>query len=320
MGGLTSTRSLVVSASVAAFLVVACGVSVDIANKPCPCGDGYVCDTSTNLCVTPAALAASKRPVTCDPCTCTTSADCVDSSRSACVDKVCVECDPANDTCPAGSYCNAKSQCIVGCRASADCASISPQSPICATDRHQCVQCSGTTGCAAGETCSPSGSCAKGCTNAGGSCPGGGMCCGGLCVDTTSDPLNCGACGTACPDDNGSALCAASACSFSCANGFAKCGADTSCTTSTRDDVHNCGGCGIDCNSLVKNANGIACASGKCDYSRCNQGFVDANNDPTDGCEAPCGQPSQACCGGRHCNNDNQCTGPGTGTCKNQNE
>ena len=39
-------------------LGVACSVDVDLSNKACPCGAGYVCDDAKNLCVLPQELAA----------------------------------------------------------------------------------------------------------------------------------------------------------------------------------------------------------------------------------------------------------------------
>ncbi|NCQ59493.1 MAG: hypothetical protein GW913_02345 [Myxococcales bacterium] len=46
--------------------------------------------------------------------------------------------------------------------------------------------------------------------------------CGDVCVDTTRDALNCGACDTACPAPaNAAATCGASACGFRCFAGFA---------------------------------------------------------------------------------------------------
>jgi len=52
--------------SVSTFLAfaVACGVEVDVANKACPCGSGYVCDTLRNVCVkagTPLTVSGRKR-------------------------------------------------------------------------------------------------------------------------------------------------------------------------------------------------------------------------------------------------------------------
>jgi hypothetical protein len=46
----------------------------------------------------------------------------------------------------------------------------------------------------------------------GGTCGSGETSCGGACVDTTSDPLNCGGCTNACPVVDGGASCLDSQC------------------------------------------------------------------------------------------------------------
>src|SRR5690349_8596401 len=46
--------------------------------------------------------------------------------------------------------------------------------------------------------------------------------CGGACVDTSSDPTNCGACATRCQDGE---VCSKGACALVCGGGTTKCGA-----------------------------------------------------------------------------------------------
>ncbi|MEE2786051.1 MAG: MopE-related protein [Myxococcota bacterium] len=54
-------------------------------------------------------------------------------------------------------------------------------------------------------------------------------------------------------------------------------------------DAKNCGACGMDCHAL--NTAEVACTDGRCTLTRCQDGFVDLDDDPMSGCEYPC-QPS----------------------------
>jgi hypothetical protein len=67
-------------------------------------------------------------------------------------------------------------------------------------------------------------------------CPMGLMACGGSCIDTSADPMNCGACGTACPMGQ---VCAMGTCG--CPMGRTSCGG--ACVDTAADPM-NCGTCG----------------------------------------------------------------------------
>lgn len=105
-------------------------------------------------------------------------------------------------------------------------------------------------------------------------------------VDTSSSTSDCGRCGNVCPlrPNAQGALCVAGQCANDCAPGFADCDRRPAngCESDSGTDLANCGGCG----KLCSNRNAIAtCAMGTCTL-QCNAGFVDCNNDTTDGCEA----------------------------------
>lgn len=72
----------------------------------------------------------------------------------------------------------------------------------------------------------------------------------------------------------------------------------------TQNDPRNCGACGGDCAAMIRN--GIpACASGRCTIMRCDVGFVDLDNDPSNGCEYACVNTGSEVCDGV----DNDCNG-----------
>lgn len=303
----------VLASSIVVGLVVACSVNVDVANKGCPCGTGYVCDTARNVCVPPELLSTNNPPPpACDPCTCAVDGDCKDPTRAHCSPgKICVECSQTPDSCTVG-YCNDKFQCTAGCKNEADCQAISPGTH-CDLKRHQCVECvPGGAPCGGGQTCSPSGTCVQACSLPSNPCAGGKECCGGFCLDTKSDVLNCGACGVVCSTQNGTPACAIGVCKWSCASGFAHCGpveANTGCETNTRTDPAHCGSCTTPCN--LQHANGVACSAGQCSYTTCQPFFDNCDNNRANGCECSCGDKSGDCCkSGQPCKNGG-CNGVG---------
>jgi hypothetical protein len=154
--------------------------------------------------------------------------------------------------------------------------------------RHDPKNCNGCgTACTApanaGANCIAS-ACTFACNLGFGNCDGNAA--NGCEVDVSSDTNNCGHCGNACPPlPNAAGGCTMGQCSVgNCNNGFGDCNhiPNDGCETNINSDLKNCGGCGKPC----VNPNGTAmCNMGQCQIT-CNPGFVDCNNDPTDGCEA----------------------------------
>lgn len=113
-----------------------------------------------------------------------------------------------------------------------------PEGTVLDPDTSSCVECLPTLShnCPTGQICGPDSACVPGC-NAKSDCGDGQDCCGNQCVDVTSNPAACGACGTACGAGEG---CCASACT-------------------PLDTLADCGACGN------------ACTAGDfCDGTRCN--------------------------------------------------
>jgi len=98
---------------------------------------------------------------------------------------------------------------------------------------------------------------------------------------------NCGACGNICSAGGpnvSSATCSNSTCGIVCNTGFLNCDASNGngCEINSNTDAGNCGSCGHVCGG-ANNASG-SCTQGLCGFT-CNGGFLNCNNNNTDGCE-----------------------------------
>ncbi len=120
--------------------------------------------------------------------------------------------------------------------------------------------------------------------------------CGDVCVDTTSSPTNCGACGVSCAAGE---ACRAGVCTEvggGCAAGETECGG--ACVNTTSDGAH-CGGCNNACAAGQVCTTG-ACAGGEsCDGAgeqMCGDACVNTQTDATH-----CGGCNNACGGGATC-------------------
>jgi hypothetical protein len=94
-------------------------------------------------------------------------------------------------------------------------------------------------------------------------CPVGFVPCGGGCVNTASDPMHCGGCGSECPSlmGMGAAIrCMSGLCVATCDPGFANCDGRfaNGCEVNVGSDPMNCGACGRVCRP------GGACRMGVC--------------------------------------------------------
>ena len=115
-----------------------------------------------------------------------------------------------------------------------------------------------------------------------------GVFCGDTCVDTQSDPANCGACGTACGTGM---VCSEGACVTNCADGLTDC--DGSCRNLNGDGSH-CGACDNPCRSDE------ICMGGTCSCPlgrlECSGECINTQIDPRN-----CGGCDNACGDGRTC-------------------
>jgi Tol biopolymer transport system component len=138
--------------------------------------------------------------------------------------------------------------------------------------------------------------------------------CGESCVDTETDPLNCGACGMSCDVAHGVA-CQDGSCGFTavspCSGELVPCG--LLCVDTSTSAAH----CG-DCDTACDTAGGEVCSNGSCALScaggstECHGDCVDTDDDP-----AHCGSCDNACSDGEVCSEGRcalACTG-GTSLC-----
>ncbi|RME26465.1 MAG: choice-of-anchor D domain-containing protein, partial [Deltaproteobacteria bacterium] len=126
--------------------------------------------------------------------------------------------------------------------------------------------------------------------------------------DLQNDPMNCGGCGNQCLLYNATSVCIQGTCRIgSCQVGYDNCDLNdvNGCETDLKADPDNCGTCGNVCS--FPNAPAL-CNNGTCQPGDCSSGFLDCNNDPTDGCETNaqtdaqnCGSCGTACDPGESC-------------------
>jgi hypothetical protein len=119
---------------------------------------------------------------------------------------------------------------------------------------------------------------------------------------------NCGGCGIACTNANGTTSCAANACAPVCSAGYGNCDGNNNngCEAKLNTDT-NCGACGTAC--TLPNA-AATCSTGSCAIAACNSGWGNCDGNAANGCEtntntsnANCGGCGMACAGLTVCSN-----------------
>ncbi|MBI5536952.1 MAG: hypothetical protein HY898_29800 [Deltaproteobacteria bacterium] len=243
------------------------GCETDISTDPLHCG------TCLKTCAAHQDCAVSV-------CKCAAGfADCDNQPGNGCEVDTTVDgqnCGTCGTVCSLNQACTQSAcKCVTGfldCDAQPGCEATSTSVSTCGACN---VQCQLPT-----PLCGPSG-----CTNV---CPGGETLCGTSCIDTTSDPLNCGGCNVAVgPHQH----CAAS--QIVCDTGWGDCDGLTTngCEETLTTDTH-CGACTTVCKP------GAVCSAGTCEC---------AATTPLD-----CGPSCAACCNDTQCADSDPCT---TNTC-----
>ena len=307
----------------------ACGVPCDLANASASCAAGTCalvscaagwgdCDAAApNGCETPLTTAT-------DCAACATACDYANASEScasgSCVLGACAagfgDCDGS-----VGTGCESPLATLANCGACGAPCDLANASESCATGTCTLASCGAGFGNCDGDvsdgcetplnTTGDCGACGAACSlvNAGESCatgacvvsgcdPGWGDCDGaavnGCEADLGTSETNCGACGTACTNANGTTACLGASCVPSCAANFGDCDGDPN----NGCEAAVCGSCGSLC--VLANAS-ESCASGTCALVSCDAGWGNCDGVVATGCEtslttiANCGVCGTAC-------------------------
>ena len=177
--------------------------------------------------------------------------------------------------CPSGQVCS-QGACKANCAANETrCGVVCVDAKL---DPKNCGTCGNA--CGAGFSCN-AGACALDCgltKTACGSSDDAGADAGAVCVDTKTDSLNCGTCGTDCTKlakpPNGQLGCVAGACAITtCDVGFADCNKQLpdGCEIDTTSDKSNCGKCGTVCSGGTP-----TCGQGTCIATLCGNNVIDS--------------------------------------------
>jgi hypothetical protein len=105
------------------------------------------------------------------------------------------------------------------------------------------------------------------------------------CAELSTDAVNCGACGAACPVNNNAPSCSGGTCHVgTCNSGFGDCNGTVSdgCETNTNTNPAHCGTCGTTCTAANDTP---ICNGGSCAIGPCAAGYGDCNGLYSDGCE-----------------------------------
>jgi hypothetical protein len=211
-------------------ILVACGGSVDNAGSP-DAGKDLKSGGDSGGPATPDACGMALPPTTCPAGLTMCGGACVDLSTNQ------DNCGACGSPCPSMDRCTQGTCTFLGCNAGlVICNHLCSVLNVPAT----CGSCTNT--CPAGQVCS-----LEQCKPA---CSPGLVSCSGWCTDLSSDPLNCGACGTQCAFG-----CVQGQCVSTCPPSLKTCVAG--CADVTKDPL-NCGACSNAC------APGESCAQGVC--------------------------------------------------------
>lgn len=164
----------------------------------------------------------------------------------------------------------------------------------CGGDCDDAVNCNDTLLNIVGDARCDAGACAfEGCANGFSDCDGNAD---NGCEASLQSVDHCGACGQTCSPDgvelNGSvSACDDGACIYVCNSGFDDCEAAAPGCETDLSSADHCGACGVSCRNLPNSEPGGQCVDGVCQVT-CQDGFVDCDGDPTNGCETPGAGPS----------------------------
>lgn len=142
-------------------------------------------------------------------------------------------------------------------------------------------------------------------------------------INTQTDKMNCGACGTVCPGINGTASCLAGSCQIACDANHADVDGNLAngCEIDLRIDPNNCGSVGVVCTNPTGAVG--SCVNKVC-RATCSAGYGNCDGNPLNGCEkldtmANCGACGTACNAGTQTCQAGACSSvmcaAGTGNC-----